>query len=255
MKVMTMAIMALSFVTISCTNVKKSTDTTVTVEQQVCFLKHFSHISENDCDLIITIDQPVNGPKSLVDSINCFLNEQLYLYFDHEEEKHFPYGDVFSSDIPNLAEHYRKTYSAYFDVDNSYTCEFGSHCLELNMVAQTSKYVTYESVSVFYGEGLEESRIWVTFAKSDGHKLKDVITTMGMFEFIQTHPELRNSDVWDDILQKSEGGEPLILNNAGLLNDSLVFEYTWCNGVFEDYPFDLKAVKPFLSHEAQELID
>lgn len=249
------AILSLSILTISCTNTPKEGADSVLVERQVCFLKHFSHLQENDCDMDITVDLPIQGPKVLVDSITNFLNEQLYMYFENGEDVRLPYEEVFSTDILNLVEHYREAYSPYFNEDSTHKCELGTHCLELNMAAQTASYVTYEVVNVFFGEGVEEACSWITFAKYDGHRVNNVITTENMIRFFKEHPNQRSSDVYGDIQYKMENNDIIQLDNVGLLNDSLAFQYIWNIGIYDDFKYDLTMVKPYLSSEAQDLID
>ena len=122
------------------------------------------------------------------------------------------------------------------------------------MVAQTASYVTYEIVNVFFGEGLEEARSWVTFAKSDGHRVQDVITTESMILFYQENPDERDNDVWGHIQYKLDNNEMIHLDNVGLLNDSLAFQFIWNVGIYEDFKYDLATIKPYLSREAQKLI-
>lgn len=248
--------MTLNLLIVGCVTNTTTDDGTVATERQECFLKHFTHLRENDCDLVITADLPVKGAKTVIDSITVFLNEQLYEYFDKGEDGfRLPYETVFSADIPHLLEHYRDAYSPYFDADSTHICEFATHCLELNMVAQTATYITYEINNVFFGEGIEEARSWVTFAKADGHRLRSVISPENLVRFFQEHPEQRNSDIWNDIQSKTENNESLRVFNVGLLNDSLAFQYVWTTGAYDDSKYDLTTLRPYLSTEAQELIN
>lgn len=241
------------FLLVGCSSAIKKQDDSVIIERQECFLKHFTHLSESDCDLSIAIDIPVQCPQPLIDSITVFLNEQLYMYFDTPDGS-LPYKSVFSTDLRTLVEHYRDAYSPFFNSDSTQICEFQTHCLELNMVAQTASYVTYEIVWIYFGEGLEEQRSWATFAKSDGHRLKEVATTEEMARFFIDYPEQRNDDVWEDVRNRASEGNSYSLNNVGLLNDSLVLQYSWCPGVYEESKYPLQLVKPYLSSEAQDLI-
>lgn len=232
-------------------------DDTLAVKRQMCFLKDYSHLQEKDCSLTVIADLPVKGFKTLVDSITVFLNEELYRYFDPSiESKHIqPYEKAFSSDIPHLLNHYRKVYRPYFNVKNPNICEFATHCLELNMVAQTATYVTYEIIDVFFGEGLEEARTWVTFAKSDGHRLKEVITDDNLIRFLREHPDRRDNGVLGDIVTCMENGVFSRNVNVGLLNDSMAFQFIWAPGIFDDSKYDLAPLKPYLTEEAQELLE
>ena len=250
-------LLALSLLAVSFAANPKGGDDTLVIKQQTCFLKDYTYLQEKDCGLGIVADLPVKGPKTLVDSIAVFLNEELYGYFDYStiDSHHLPYEKVFSTDIPHLLKHYQKVYRPYYDVKNPDVCEFATHCIELNLVAQTATYVTYEVVYQFFGEGLEEARTWVTFAKSDGHRLQEVITTDNLLRFFQEHPEQRNKDIWDDIVYTmNEYGSPKSFS-MGLLNDSLAFQYVWAPGIFDDFKYSLEPWKPYLTPEAQELLN
>ena len=62
-------IVSVLFFLSSCSSsVKKQTETIV-IERQECFLKHFTHLLESDCDLSIAVDIPVQCPQPLIDSI------------------------------------------------------------------------------------------------------------------------------------------------------------------------------------------
>ena len=227
---------------------------TFSVKRHSCFLKNFSHLKKNDCALVVIMDIPVNAPKTLTDSITAFLNEELYRFFDDGDNMHLPYGTVYSTDLPNLAKHYRKAYSPFFRKNRTDICEFNTHCLDLNLVAQTDAYITYEVVWVFYGEGLEEARSWTTFVKADGHRLKEVISSENMLRFYEDYPELINFDIWCNSQWQLSEGYNLFLDNAGLLNDSMALQYFWNTGIYDDFKYDLKYIKPYLSEEARTLV-
>jgi hypothetical protein len=249
-------VLALSFPAVSFAANPKGGDDTLVIKRQTCFLKEYTHLQEKDCGLGIVADLPVKGPKTLVDSITVFLNEELYEYFDYsiDGNHHLPYQKVFSNDIPHLLKHYQKVYRPYYDVKNPGVCEFATHCIELNLVAQTTTYVTYEVVYQFFGEGLEEARSWVTFSKSDGHRLQEVITTDNLLRFFKEHPEQRDKDIWDDIIYTmNKYGSPKSFS-VGLLNDSLALQYAWAPGIFDDFKYSLEPWKPYLTPEAQMLV-
>lgn len=248
-------VVALSLLTTGFAANPQGGNDTLVIRQHTCFLKDYTHLQEKDCGLGIVADLPVKGPKTLIDSITEFLNEELYGYFDYDADNHhLPYKKVFSTDIQHLLKHYQKVYRPYYDVKNPNICEFVTHCIELNLVAQTATYVTYEVVHQFFGEGLEEARSWVTFAKSDGHRLQEVITTDNLLRFFQEHPEQRNNHIWNDIMTTMNKDGFLRPYNVGLLNDSLAFQYVWAPGVFDDFKCSLEPWKPYLTPEAQELI-
>ena len=255
--ILVITVLALSFLTTGFAANPKGGDDTLAVKKQACFLKEYTHLQEKDCGLSVAADLPMKGPKTLIDSISVFLNEELYSYFDYStDEKHrLPYEKVFSTDIPHLLKRYQKAYRPYFDVKNPDVCEFATHCLELNLVAQTATYVTYEVINIFFGEGLEEARSWVTFAKSDGHRLNKVITDENLLRFFQEHPEQRDNDLWNGIMFNMNEHGSLPSYYVGLLNDSLAFQYVWAPGIFDDFKYDLALLKPYLTEEAQELVE
>lgn len=247
-------VLTLSFMTASYAANPKTDDGTVVTKRQECFLKKYTHLRKNDSHLDIIADLPIAGPKSLVDSITSFLNEQLYWYFnDNEEQPRLPYNKVFSTDAPHLLKHYKKAYKPFFNAKDPDVCEFAIDCLELKMVAQTATFVTYEVAYVHFGEGLEEERSWVTFVKSDGHRLKEVISYDNMVRFMKEHPQQRPVDVWEDIQRNTTTHESPRSYQAGLLNDKMAFQYRWAPGIFDDSEYDLATIKPYLSEEAQEL--
>ena len=43
--------------------------------------------------------------------------------------------------------------------------------------------------------------------------------------------------------------------NVGLLNDSLAFQYIWAPGICDDFKYSLEMWKPYLTPEAQELVN
>ena len=55
--------MTLNLLIVGCATNTTTDDSMVTTERQECFLKHFTHLRENDCDLAITADLPVRVPK------------------------------------------------------------------------------------------------------------------------------------------------------------------------------------------------
>lgn len=255
--ILAIIVLAFSFPTVSFAANPKGDGDTLAIKRQICFLKDFTHLQEKDCGLAVTADLPVKGSKTLVDSITVFLNEELYGYFDYEADNHrLPYEKVFSTDIPHLLKHYQKVYRPYYDVKNPNVCEFATHCLELNLVAQTETYVTYEVIYVFFGEGLEEARFWVTFAKSDGHRLKEVVSTDNLTRYLREHPEVNDNGVWSDIRECMAKNDDFSRSiQAGLLNGKLALQFIWAPGIYDDSQYDLTPLKPYLSAEAQALVN
>lgn len=233
--------------------VQKANAQKLVTESQECFLKNFTHITSEVIPLVVSIDLPVKGPQPLMDSLTVFLNETLYRYFDNEDDRHLSCQTVYSKDIEHLVEHYRDAYRPFFLADSSYMHEFTSDCLEMKLVAQTDAYVTYEVDWIFFGEGEEVAKEWVTFVLSDGHRLKEIISNKNMLRFYKKYPKLRNGDIWEHC--RFNGNESYLKGEVGLLNDSVAHQYTFVPGIFEEAKYPLAVIAPFLSKETRQLID
>ena len=202
----------------------------------------------------VAVDIPVGGPQVLVDNVLALINEELYGYFDNDTYS-LPTDSLLCGDVRTLIERYRDLYSPLF-TDTLTAYDFTTDCLELNLVAQTKSYVTYAVNRIHYGEGIEVSTDWETFAKSDGHRVKEIISEQEMARFYDEHPDLRNDDVWENEQRfHKENGRWNIVGSVGLLSDSLAHQYVYATGIFEDLVYPLDVIAPYLSEEAQELIE
>ena len=231
--------------------IQKAFGQPIVTENHECFLKNYTHITSEIIPLFINIELPVKGPRPLIDSLTDFLNESLYHYFDNGEDRHLPYKAVYSKDIMHLIEHYRDAYKPFFLPDSTDQHEFLSDCLTLNIVAQTNTYVTYEVDWIFFREGNEVSTEWVTFVVTDGHRLKEIISNENLLRFYKEHPELRNEDIWEHYHSYDRS---YLVDQVGLLNDSVSHRYALAPGIFKEAKYPLKAIAPYLSTEAKELI-
>ena len=203
----------------------------------------------------ISIDTPVAAPQPLKDSLTLFLNETLYAFFDDGNSCHLPFETVFSKEVKQLAKHYKEAYKPYYNADNTDVRDFNYDCLDVKLATQNDIYVTYQVNSILYGEGVETTSDWVTFVKSDGHRLKELITDDDMLRFYKEHPEQRNANIWENVqYQLSDGGDIFLACNTGLLNDSVAHQYVYATGIFEDVVYPIDAILPYLSKEAQALI-
>ena len=225
-------------------------------ERQECFLKSFSHLPGQVDTLTIGIDVPVKGPQRMIDSITVFLNQALYAFFDDGGDCHLPYEHVFSKKVRKLASHYREAYAPFFMADGANYHEFASDYLEVRVIAQTETFVTYEVDHCFFGEGLEVAKEWVTFVKSDGHRLNEVISRADLMRFYTDCPEYRQEDIWTDVHFNAPDSTNVreIDGTTGLLPDSVVHQYVYAPGIFEDVNYPLEAIGAYLSREAQELV-
>lgn len=236
---------------------KKGTSTQPLItERHECLLKYFTHMTNEVNPMTITIDIPISGSQTLRDSLAVFLNEVLYAYYESSEDCHLPYESVFSEDVKQLAEHYRKAYAAFFQADTTDVHKFETDGLEINLAAQTGTYVTYEINRIFFGEGVEIEKEWVTFVKSSGHRLTEIISENAMLRFYYEQSELRNKDVWENILYRSHNRDSLygVVCSVGLLNDTVAHQYIYAAGIFEDVKYPVHAIAPYLSREVQDLI-
>ena len=218
------------------------------VECQTCPMKHIVIESLDEFDATIKIDYLVNAPKKLTDSITEFINNTLYDYFEYGDEIHILYQNVYSTDLPHIAEHYWNAYKSFYEEH-----DLSTHWLDINLVAQTETYITYQVIWAFRGEGIHEGYEWVTFAKNDGHRLKEVNSNENLLRFFEDYPELSDDDIVDAMRRNLSAG--FCFCETGLLNDSLAFVYEWGGGHDDIEIYDLKIVKPYLSKEAQKLIE
>lgn len=222
------------------------------VENHECVLKNYTHVTSMVLPLYISIDLPIRGPKDLTDSLTDFLNETLYQYFDNGNDRHLPYQTVYSKDIRHLIEHYRDAYKRFFLPDSSELHEFNTDCLEISLVAQNDTYITYKVNWIFWGEGEEDAKEWVTFVLADGHRLTEIISNKKMLKFYRKHPELRNEDVWNTICLYDR--KSCLVGSVGLLNDAVAHQFLYAPGIEEVTKYPLDAIAPYLSKEAKALI-
>lgn len=233
-------------VAMGCSSNRKTTGTSFAVERQVCTMKHVVIDDLAEFDTSITIEVPVNAPKRLTDSITAYINEVLYEYFDDDYKTRIPYENVYSTDLTHIAEHYWDAYKSFYEETDPST-----HWLDLLLVAQTDTYVTYEKVRAFRGEGIHEFRSWTTFVKKDGHRLKKVMRNGDMQRFLEENPEMTGGNrglIPDDDSYRAD------FCDYGLLKDSLAFQFVTGTGHDDVDLYDLRAVKPYLPKEVQELV-
>ena len=137
-------------------------------------------------------------------------------------------------------------------VTENHECFLKNYTLAMNLVAQTDTYVTYEVDWIFFGEGNEVAKEWVTFVLADGHRLKEIISNKNMMRFYKKHPELRNEDIWKHFHAYDRS---YLVDQVGLLNDSVAHQYPFAPGIYEEANYPLDVIAPYLSKEAKELID
>lgn len=230
------------------------------VERQQCILQFMvGNIPSEDFHIGITMDIPVDGDPVLVDSVMRLLNQALYLFFDDDSKFQIRPEDVYCKDGKQLLKHYRDAYKPYI-ADTCYKgfgidcCPRFFHYLTATMVEQTEKYVTYRVSTYFVGEGDFEYSDWVTFYKSDGHRLGEVISDEDFLRFLEENPD-QNPGILEDMQYLiSAGYDPGGRNYFGLKKDKVWNEYLFAPGIIDTTWYDMKVIKPYLSKEAKELL-
>ena len=229
------------------------------VERQEWIMQYMvGCIPSEDFHVGITMDVPVSGDPVLVDSVVRLLNQAIYLFFG-ENEPRFALEEVYCADGKRVLQHYREKYSPYI-VDTCYRCD-QPHCfphffeyLTATMVEQTDTYVTYRVATYFVGEGDFEYSDWVTFFKSDGHRLREVISDADFMRFLEENPDQRTG-AWEDMQDRISAGYDVGGRNYfGLKKDKVWNEYLYAPGIIDTTWYDMKAIKPYLSDEAKMLL-
>lgn len=231
------------------------------VERQQCVLQFMvGIIPSEDFHIGITMDIPVDGDPVLVDSVMRLLNQALYLFMDNGYEPRFAPEKVYCSDAKRLLQHYREAYKSFI-ADTCYKgyglpcCPDFFHYLTATMVEQTEKYVTYRVSTYFVGEGDFEYSDWVTFYKSDGHRLGEVISDEDYMRFLEENPDQRAYSGWDDMQGRISAGYDIGgMNYFGLKKDKVWNEYLYAPGIIDTTWYDMKVIRPYLSEEAKELL-
>lgn len=227
------------------------------VERQQWTLQHMrGNIPSEEFDIGVAIDVPVSGPALLVDSVMRLLNQAMYDFLEYRETPHYTFGEVYCSDGKELLQQYREAYKPFLED----TCEF--HCcfpdfdfLCVSLVEQTESFVTYEVSSYFIGEGDCEYLNWITFDKSDGHRLSKVINDDDVLQFLKD-TDGTDYNVWYDVEYRlAMGYEAAWRCTFGLTADSLRCQYFYAPGIVETFSLDLEPIKPYLTKEAGNLLE
>ena len=231
------------------------------VERQECVLQFMvGFIPCHDIDIGMTVDVPINGKKAVVDSVMRFINGVVYEFLESGEGSGFTPEQVYCADGKQFVKHYYDAYKPLIP-DTCYESDGipGRFCdteyLTVTVIDQTEKFVTYEIVSLFLGEGATYHNEWVTFSKADGHKLPEVVNHNDVAKLLKCTSGTAY-DVWDDVeFRFSIGGEIEWRCNFGLTTDSLWCQYFYAPGIEETFPFDMKTALPYLTDEAKRLLE
>jgi hypothetical protein len=258
-------LLAAGFITLALTGFQSYTKTDkqpLVVERQECVLQFMAgFIPSHDIDIGMTVDVPVDGNQVLIDSVMRLLNEAVYEFLESGKSSGFAPEQVYCSDNKNFVKHYYEAYKPLI-ADTSYEFEWDGSpgpfteavYLTITLIDQTDKFVTYEIVSLYLGEGAEYNNEWFTFSKADGHRLRTIVNDEDVPKLLKCTSGT-DHDVWDDVEYRfSIGGEVSWRCNFGLTTDSLWCQYFYAPGIEETFPFDMKTARPYLSKEAKELL-
>jgi hypothetical protein len=238
----------------------KSKKQPLVVERQECTFQFMvGFIPSHDIDIGMTVDVPISGNKVLIDSVMRLLNKTVYEFLESGEGSGFTPEQVYCADGKQFVKRYYDAYKPLMP-DTCYETDKapGRFCdpeyLTVNLIDQTDKFVTYEIVVLFLGEGAEYYNEWFTFSKADGHRLLQVVNDDDVAKLLKCTSGT-DYDVWDDVEYRfSIGGEVSWRCNFGLTTDSLWCQYFYAPGIQETFPFDMKTARPYLTEEAKELL-
>ena len=204
------------------------------------------------------VDFPVDGPQPLMDSIKMFVKGELYHMFDwnyteedYEEMIHLPYKQVCKWDGDNIVTVFLDNYRPLYE---KYGLGVGAHYLNLKIVAQTETFVTYFGEYTWCGASCSTGYCYYTFRKKDGSLLNSITNMKKIRSFLKAYPQYKDvfSLMTDD----------LDLEFLGLLEEGVKCDYLFWPE-FPNYNPDedrdeivipYSEIKPYLSQEAQELI-
>lgn len=203
------------------------------------------------------VDVPINGPKALTDSVMAFLNKEIYncceLILDSDGQgstgRRLEFEDVLTGNADSLVLHYVEAYRPYFEEESCSTCMFS-----LLLLAQTESFVTYGleyyPCGACRGSGVRS----FTFAKRDGHRIKDIMSNRDLSRFLADAPYYQ--DMVEECRPALAHGESLEAAGMDLALLGNVLNITF-SGVADHYrsmAVDYRAVLPYLSEEAKQLL-
>ena len=205
-----------------------------------------------------TVDVPVDGPISLLDSVRAFVNKELYhaceigAHFDDSVVAFKP-EEVFSHDGKQLFSQYMEKYKPVLQ-----DSLWNSYGLELKMEAQTDKYVTYGLEFFHCGASCGSEKYFYTFDKQDGHQVRDIISHESLVRFFTDYPEYTSID--DDPWFGRAGWQFLSEDDYhkydyGLLDDHFSLAIQGCGNHFLLLSFPYGQIFSYLSPEAQAMVE
>lgn len=204
---------------------------------QMLVVERQSHTYYDD---YFTIDVPLYGPKPLMDSLKVFLNKHLYKAFNTTvDTPKFSEKDLFQDDLTGMLAKYAAKYQPNEDDIFDSPIDFS-----LLLMAQTDSYVTYGLEFCSCGVNCGSEFYCYTFSKEDGH-LCEIISRDNLIKFIEDN-NWDYKPVYDDYLDHF---------SFGLLEDgALCAEQSASNKHYVPFRVDIKEIMPYLSDDAQKLI-
>ena len=211
--------------------------------------------------LTFIVDVPVAGSQVLRDSVDAFLNEQLYQFMESQVGQYDDYGqytktksfdEVHTDDSGNLLKHYLDIYQPYMkkQVDWLFT-------YSITILAQTDNFVTYGVFHYRCGAMCSDEMSCYTFSKKDGHRLRDIISKENLTKYFAGHKEIEEKYEVDDEDEERNVDLAQFWDSdcIALLEDQVLYVV---NGMASHYTcetFDYKDILPFLSKEAQAFVN
>ena len=214
---------------------------------------------ENNCyEMTLTIDEPVDGPQVLRDSVIAVVNTLLYeacernAHFD-ENVVTFSKDGMFSCDSEQLLSHYVEKYK--LQVQDSLWRDYE---LKMKLEAQTEKFVTFGVEYLYCGASCSSEKFYYVFDKKDGHRVKEIISHENLVRFFKDHPELAEikADSWSGMPGwRFSPDYDFNVNNYGLLGEqfSMAINNVANHYLLTEFPYS--QFSSYLSPEAQKLVE
>lgn len=196
----------------------------------------------------IVVDVPIKGPRPLVDSINAFLNTELYSMLEIEDDfKRFSAKEVYTDDMSNLVTTYADKYREYLKEHLEWFATYN-----LFVISQTESFVTY-GIECYHGAGSTGSEfVCRTFSKKDGHRV-EIIASDDLLRFYEDHQEIEIPEILNWEL-KSEDGFSWNPFEVGLVDDGMLIGNVTLRTHYEQDFFPYSDILPYLSKDAQNLV-
>ena len=204
-------------------------------------------------EVCVYMDIPVGGPEYLRDSIERFLNDQLFDLCDGLAPGLASSDELFDKYrrgyFGELSDVYSSAYAGAFQRE-----DIGQLEASFRMISQTASFVTYGVETYYCGGGCGSKLATFTFRKDDGRQVDPVITEENLVRFLREHPHV-DHPFYDWQLDADEAGTgSRDFFDVGLLEDGvLLVNEDWMNH-YNVTRVDYEVVLPYLSEQARELV-